>query len=60
MYKLTNEEKRLYEKKKQAYLLTTSDLATMLNAKPEDLFRCSIGQEVHPEVYEAVKEWISE
>jgi hypothetical protein len=60
MNKLTNEEKRQYDKKKQAYMLTTSDLATILNVKPEDVFRCSIGQEVHPDVYEAVKEWISE
>lgn len=60
MYKLTNEEKRLYDQKKTDYLLTTSELATILGAKPEDVFRCAIGQEVHPEVYEAVKEWISE
>lgn len=60
MYKLTNEEKRQYDKKKQAYLLTTSELAVMLGMQPEDVFRCSIGQDVHPEVYEAVKEWISE
>ena len=59
MNKLTNEEKRQYEKKKQAYLLTTSELADMLHVKPEDLFRCTIGQEVTPDVYEAVKEWIS-
>jgi hypothetical protein len=60
MYKLTNEEKRQYEQKRQAYLLTTSDLATMLNTSPEELFRCSVGQKVTPDVYEAVKEWISE
>lgn len=58
--KLTNEEKRQYEKKKQVYMLSTSELATLLAVKPEDLFRCTIGQEVTPDVYEAVKEWISE
>lgn len=56
--RLNQDEMRMYEEKKRRYMLTTSELATMLNAKPEDVFKCSVGHDVHPEVCEAVRYWI--
>lgn len=58
--RLTHEEMRQYETKKKDYMLTTTDLATMLGTTPEDLFKCSVGHDVNENVCDAVKEWISE
>lgn len=57
--RLNQTEMKLYEKRKRLYMLTTAEVATILNCKPEDIFKCSVGNEVHPEVVQAVREWIA-